>query len=487
MKGFCKVLACTGLVMALLPDAGSTASQAGGSGHAARIQPAAANPRYWQYEGKPLLLLGGSREDNLFNHPEGLAAHLDLLAASGGNYIRNTMSSRNPGNVWAFKRLENGRYDLNQWDDEYWRRFETLLRLTRERGIIVQIEIWDPWDYFKSEAPRGYGPDNIGWESCPYNPKLNVNYTAGQSGLAEEIDYYSGAKPSGHLFFHTVPALKDAPLVRKYQEAFVEKILSISLSFPNVLYVMDNEVGEPPEWGQYWAKFIRARAKKAGVPVYLSDMRRNTNFESPEQTALLHDREHYDFFEISQNNANNGERHWNFIQHIRSQVNERPIPLNNVKVYGGAKGFASSVEEGTQRFWRNIFGGCASTRFHRMGPSYHFFGIGLSELAQTHIRSMRMFTGQLNIFRMEPGNGLLSGREDNEAYALSEPGRQYAVYFPAGGAVTLDASAAKGPLEVRWLDIRKNEWRTPATAEGGAGVELTAPGDGPWAVLLKAR
>jgi hypothetical protein len=51
------------------------------------------NPFYWEYKGEPVLLIGGSREDNLFNHPEGLREHLDLLKACGGNYVRNTMSS----------------------------------------------------------------------------------------------------------------------------------------------------------------------------------------------------------------------------------------------------------------------------------------------------------------------------------------------------------------------------------------------------------
>jgi hypothetical protein len=77
--------------------------------------------------------------------------------------------------------------------------------LCRERDIIVQIEVWDPWDYFKTEAPLGYGPDNVGWESCPFNPALNVNYTAAESGLAEKIDYYPAASRANHLFFHTRP------------------------------------------------------------------------------------------------------------------------------------------------------------------------------------------------------------------------------------------------------------------------------------------
>ena len=82
-----------------------------------RIKPYQENPRYWQYEGAPVLLIGGSREDNLFQIPD-LREHLDLLRSVGGNYIRNTMSSRDPGNVWPF--FKSGDFfDLNQWNPEY--------------------------------------------------------------------------------------------------------------------------------------------------------------------------------------------------------------------------------------------------------------------------------------------------------------------------------------------------------------------------------
>ena len=452
------------------------------------IRPYSGNPFYWAYKGQPVLLIGGSEEDNLFNHPEGLVEQLDALLACGGNYIRNSMSSRNPGNPWAFKQLASGLYDLDQWNEEYWNRFRRLLELCRERDIIVQIELWDPWDYFMTEAPAGYGPNNVGWESCPFNPKLNINYTAAESQLAEEIDYYSGRRPSEHAFFHTVPEMKDLPVVRRYQEAFVDKLLSISLPFPNVLYCMNNEIGERPQWGQYWARHVQMRAREAGRDVYLADMRRNHDFSSSEQIDLLRDRAHYAFFEISQNNATNGQQHYDQILSIRERVVEEPIPLNNVKIYGGEIGrWTTSVQEGTERFWRNIFGGCASARFHRPGPSRHFFGIGLSELAQTHIRSMRMLVDTMNVYGTTPRNDLLSNRAENEAYCLAEPGAQYALYFPDGGAVTLDLSAAPGSLQVRWLDINRSAWQEPETVAGGGTLEIETPGMGQWAVLVLAQ
>lgn len=54
------------------------------------IQPYENNRFYWQYDGEPVLLIGGSREDNLFNHPEDLEVHLDKIAKAGGNYVRNS-------------------------------------------------------------------------------------------------------------------------------------------------------------------------------------------------------------------------------------------------------------------------------------------------------------------------------------------------------------------------------------------------------------
>ena len=448
------------------------------------IQPYPDNPFYWQYEGKPTLLLGGSREDNLFNEPKGLVEHLDALAGCGGNYIRNTMSSRDAGNVWPFKRLDGGRYDLEQWNPEYWERFENLLRLCHDRDIIVQIELWDPWDYFKSTGLLRK-TKAVGWESCPYNPALNVNYTTAESGLATKIDDYPRRTPGKHLFFYTPASLKDIRVVRQYQDAFVDKMLSISLTYPNVLYCMNNETGEPPEWGLYWAEFIRARAEKAGKRVCLADMRRFPDFRSAEQLNMMHDRKHFDFFEISQNNHNDDQKHYDQIMHVRSELAAKPKPINNVKIYGGT--YKNKIKEGTERFWRDVFGGCASARFHRPGPKPQYFGLGLSEMAQTHIRSMRKLTDAMNIFECRPHNDLLKDREPNQAYCLAKPGEQYAVYFPADSAATLDVSAVQGSFRVRWLDIARSTWQEPQIVSGGRTLHLKTPGKGQWAALVLSK
>ena len=69
-----------------------------------RIQPYAPNPFYWQYKGAPVLLLGGSVEDNLFQIAD-IEPHLDLLQSVGGNYVRCTMSSRTARSTTTWLRI----------------------------------------------------------------------------------------------------------------------------------------------------------------------------------------------------------------------------------------------------------------------------------------------------------------------------------------------------------------------------------------------
>jgi hypothetical protein len=73
------------------------------TGCANGLKPFAQNPRYWQYHGRPVLFVGGTDDDNLFQWPkEKLVRHLDEMCAAGGNQIRNTMSDRDKGNLRAF-------------------------------------------------------------------------------------------------------------------------------------------------------------------------------------------------------------------------------------------------------------------------------------------------------------------------------------------------------------------------------------------------
>jgi hypothetical protein len=257
-------------------------------------------------------------------------------------------------------------------------------------------------------------------------------------------------------------------------------MLSYSLKFGNVLYCMDNETAVTPEWGKHWSEYIQARAEEAGVSVQTTEMWDPWDLSDPKHRATFDHPETYSFVDVSQNNHKTGQTHWDNAQAQRERLGDKLRPLNNVKIYGADGGRFGNDRDGIERFWRNIFGGMASARFHRP-PS----GLGLSEKAQAHIRSMRMLTDEMSIFTCAPHNDLLSGRRPNEAYCMANPGKEYAVYFPNGGEVDLDVTGLRSPAALRWLHIMKSEWGEPERIESGDRLKLRCPSEGHWAVLVQ--
>ncbi len=437
-----------------------------------RIQPWTANPMYWQMDGQPVLLLGGSSEDNLFQVPE-VEAELDRIAAAGGNYVRCTLSSRDEGDVWPFERDAEGTYDLTRPGGAYWDRLGQFLEMTARRRIVVQFELWDRFDFARDP-----------WQHNPYNPANNVNYTAEQSGLAETYSQHPAKRENP--FFRTVPALDNDERLLEFQHAQVDRLLELSLPHGHCLYCMDNETNESPEWGSYWSDYLKVRASARGLSVFTTEMWDAHDITDPMHEATWQQPGVYDFCDISQNNHSPADRHWRNLVWFREQIlaSGHHRPINTVKIYGANAGPYGTNRDAQERFWRNIFGGCAGTRFHRP-PT----GLGSGELALTHIRSMRMLLGDFDVFAASPARDLLGHCAWNEAYAMTVPGKQTAVFFPDGGEVLLDVSAMDADrVGVRWLDILACEWagdQTVNVESNGRARLITPRQDGYWACTVQ--
>jgi hypothetical protein len=142
-----------------------------------RIKPYTHNPKYWQYKGQPVMLLGANKTDSPFLLPD-QEAYYDSLANLSGNYTRYNIKQRLVSGLlqkFPFLKLDNGLYDLNRWDDGYWNLFEQGLMMTRDRGIIVQLELWDRFDV---------GCDTYYIDS-PWRPANNVTYSESDSELPD--------------------------------------------------------------------------------------------------------------------------------------------------------------------------------------------------------------------------------------------------------------------------------------------------------------
>jgi hypothetical protein len=380
------------------------------------------------------------------------------------------MSSRDSGNVWPFIQQENGTYNLKIWNDEYWNRFDRFLKLTGERDIIVQLEVWATFDFYQEN-----------WDKNPFNPVNNINYDERRSKLPIKVETHPVYTENN--FFRTVPEQMGIAIVLDYQRKFVDKLLSYSLEYDHVIYCMDNETSVTADWGEFWSEYIKKKAIEKRKTVYTTEMWDPWDLSHPFHDETFNHPEIYGFVDISQNNHITGEEHWNNgleqLQRLRSNNALRPV--NNVKVYGNDGGRHQTTRNGIESFIQNIFMGCAGSRFHRPAS-----GQGLNEIAQAVVKSMRMLTDSMNWFDGLPDNDLLVNREEHEAYCRVIKGKEYAIYFPDGGEIGLDLTFYKKSFKIQWLDALKSEWQEAETIKGGDIILIKSPGSGHWIALLKS-
>ena len=392
-------------------------------------------PNYWQVNGKACLLLGGSREDNLFQtHGQQLIEHLDTMQDIGANYVRCTMSARDPGDVQPHLPLGNGRYELTQWNPAYWERFQIFLEETDKRGIIAQIELWDRFDFSREF-----------WKQNSFHPDLHNNYSAEQIGM--ETEYPEHPLHNKQPFFFSVPELHNNTRLLNYQHAFIDKVLQHSLAYDHLLYCMDNETTADPAWGKYWSQYIRQQASKIGKTIYCTEMWDDHDIRSDMHRRTIDDLESYQFLDLSQNTHALGHDHWEHLQSVRTELD--PVrPINNVKIYGGEAKIHKDSQHAQECFWRGIFGGQASARFHRP-PT----GLGLSPLAQNHIKSIRIVQNHFDdFFSGKPELDRIS-HQVGGAYCFANSGDCIAIVALVGGPISCDCNDMPAQLLIQSYDI----------------------------------
>jgi len=421
------------------------------------IRPYVNNLSYWQYKSKPVLLLGATDNDNLFQNVN-IKTHLDSLKNAGGNFIRNTMSDRDSGNLHAFALNSDGKYDLNSWNNEYWLRFENMIRLARERDIIVQIEIWDRFDHSREE-----------WKRDPFNPDNNVNYSYNESGLDSIYPLHPGRNVQP--FFFTVPDLNNNTVLLKYQQLFVEKLLSISLKYDNVLYCIDNETSGVEEWAAYWVDFVKSFSQ--GKDIYITEMWDSWDVKSETHKRTIDNPDRYGFIDISQNSQIPGPDNWENAQYVLDYIKESPRPVNSTKIYGSDNGSwldrGITTEHAINTFFRNIIGGFASSRFHRP-PS----GLGLNEISISCIGAVRNIETIVKFWNLVPRMDLLEIKGDSEIYISANEGKYYVIYFVKGGTAKLDLTRYNKSFTLRWIDITGGEWKGKSKLQGGVNADIDA-------------
>jgi len=196
------------------------------------------NPHYFLFRGKPAVLItSGEHYGAVLNRAFDFRKYLDTLAADRLNLTRvftglyrevpgesfgiarNTLAPEETDFVQPFRRTGPQKYDLSQWNDEYFQRWREFVSYAGERGIVVEVTLFTT--YYNDKH----------WAMSPLNAANN-------------------AQGIGRVKSTEVLTLKEPALVA-VQQRFVRKLVTELRSFDNVYYEICNEPyfhGPTEEW-----------------------------------------------------------------------------------------------------------------------------------------------------------------------------------------------------------------------------------------------
>jgi len=215
------------------------------------------NPRYFTDDSRKAIYVTGShtwynlQDSGTIGEPLtrfDYNAYLDLLQSSGHNFMR----------MWAWEGGVNERYceplaysrtgpgtaldgkpkfDLKQFNQEYFDRLRSRVVAAGQRGIYVSIMLLQGWSIYS----HGYGNP---WPLHPFNKANNVNGLDGDpnaDGEGKEV--------------HTL----QVPAITALQQAYVRKVIDTVNDLDNVLYEITNETAIfSKDWQYHVVKYIKS-------------------------------------------------------------------------------------------------------------------------------------------------------------------------------------------------------------------------------------
>ena len=334
------------------------------------------------------------------------------------------------------------KFDLEKWDDAYFDRLRSRVRQAGDRGIYVSVMLFQGW----SSAKGWLG--GTPWRGHPYHPDNNVQGW------------------SGNTKGDTGPALDD-PRIRERQAAYIRKVVDTLNDLDNVLYEVTNEGGYQglgPVRRRHGARLREDEAQAApGRPhrPRLGEQRRDAR--EPRRLVLA------------------GLEPWPDLKSDPRAVDGKKLSLLDTDHVFGVGGDQKWVWKSFLRGHNVLF--MDPYDDPAWAPILAGQGVGVrdAEAARRAMGHARRYAERIDLAASRPAGELASTR-----YCLAVPGREYLVYLPDGGAVTVDLSAAKGKLSAEWMHPITGKITPGEAVEGGGKRTLKAPFAGDAVLFVRA-
>lgn len=438
------------------------------TGAGAQVQPVSLhpeNPHYFQYKNKPLVLITSAEHYGaVLNLDFQYKKYLEELASKGMNMTRtfsgiyceppgafnitkNTLAPVAGRYIAPWARSSTGgyrnggnRFDLTRWDEAYFTRLKEFITLAAEKDIIVEFTLFCPFY------------EDTMWILSPMHPGNNVNSTP----VIPRNDVYT---------------LDKNGILLDIQKKLVQKLVEELNPFSNVIFEICNE----PYFGGVTMDWQHA----------IADVIVETEKSLPNKHL------------ISQNIANGSavitNPHpavsvFNFHYAYPPVVVSQNHVLN--KVIGDNETGFRGVSDTTYRYegWRFILagGGLYNNLDYSFTPdneegNYRYPATqpgGGSAALRTQLKYLQDFLGSFEYIRMRPDSTLIgpSVSSTMRYNALSETGKQYALYFIDDTLRSLALNIPAGSYDITWLHPATGKYEKSRTVNNTTGtLILTVP------------
>jgi hypothetical protein len=451
------------------------------------------NPHYFQYRGKPLVLVTSAEHYGaLINLDFDYKKYLDTLHADGLNYTRlfmgayvensnsfgiqlNTLAPKENRLIVPWKRSDtpgyiNGgnKFDLTQWDHAYFDRLKDFLKRAKERDIIVEITL------FSSIYRDDY------WEYSPLHPNNNIN----------------GTRAENRRTLQTLPA--EDHNILPYQEAYVRKFIHELNGFDNFFFEIqnepwaDNEVQvltlnpyEQKEKGK-WSDYVHVASLPAMAwQRHMSKLIADEESRLPQQHLIA---QNYCNFKFGVDQVADEISIMNF------HYNEPEAAYWNLswdRVIGyDESGFKGSGDDFYRKHaWNFLMAGGGlfnnldysfvagheDGSFDNQGAEKSSPGGG-SPALRKQLRILKDFIHSFDLLNLKPDRRFAKTSSPATVRGLANPGKQYAVVINGDGPVDLDLSIPTGRYRIEWIDTKTGKVIANENARSASsGMKLTSP------------
>jgi len=415
------------------------------------------NPHYFLYKGKPTVLITSAEHYGaVLNADFDYKKYLQTMHAERMNYTRifagsyaeipgsfgienNSLAPAVGSFIAPWKRVDEPglfkgekKFDLNEWNPEYFTRLKNFISLADELGIVVEVTI------FCSTYQ-----DNI-WERNPFNPGNNIN------NIPVNLERQKSNTLSNSI-------------LTAFQQKLVEKLVKELNGFDNIFYEIQNEpwsddpqkvmrllktLDPEPEKGSWYKWAEMASAASLEWQKLMAKTVVDTELLLPKKHLIAQNYTNF-MHSLDKVDPNISILNFHYVWPEAVWMNygwKRPVSFDE-------SGFAGSSDSTYLRqAWQFMMAGGAV--FNNLDYSFYVGkedGTGTNKApggGSTNFRKqlafLRGFIESADFVKMQPDFEVVAHSPGMQVQAISEYGKQYAMVFTGVATKSVQLNLPKG-------------------------------------------